>query len=565
MILVPEAQIKEYMSRGWWGSETLVDKLYAKAAADPDMEALVDPENKEKLVGMPPRRLTYAQIVRAIDNLALRFVELGVKRDDVIVVQLPNIVELPITIFAAARAGAIVSPIAVQWRTHEIRQTVALTQAKAFVSTHNFMGFDHIDVARQAIGSSVPDTMFITVDAKAPEGSISIADIFAEEPANVRDLEGRQTAANEVFTLCWTSGTETTPKGVPRSHNHWLAISTVVAESFLPDRNCVYLSIFPSINMAGLGGILFPWVITGGKLVLHHPFDLGVFLKQLIVEKVYYTLAPPALLDGLAKSPDWAAMNKGELKIVGSGSTALSSWMVKKFQDEFGIYIVNFFGSNEGCALYSAPRDFANPDDRALFFPRFGAPGLKWTAKAVEGIRTRLVDPTTETEVTEPGVVGELRIAGPTVFPGYYKAPDLNANAFDDQGYFRTGDLFAIAGDKMEKYRFQGRHKDLIIRGGMNISPEEIETLVIQYSKVAEVAAVGYPDERLGERICILVIPKPGETVTLDEINEFLKTHDIAKYKYPEVLKVIDSLPRNPLGKVIKRDIRDMLRQEACS
>lgn len=559
MILVPDAQIQEYVSRGWWGTETLVDKLFAKAAADPDMEALIDPENKETLVGLPPSRLSYNRLVRAIDNLALKFIQLGLKRDDVIVVQLPNIVELPITIFAAARAGAIVSPIAVQWRGYEISKAMELTGARFFVSTHNFKGFDNIEMARQAMGRGAARTLFLTVDKAAAEGSISVADIFTAEPANVRELEGRQTGANEVFTICWTSGTEAAPKGVPRSHNHWLASSTVVAESFLPDRNCVYQSIFPAINMAGLAGILFPWVITGGKLVLHHPFDLGIFLKQLVTEKVYYSLVPPALLDSLAKSPDWAAMDKGNLTILGSGSTALSTWMVKKFQDDFGIYVVNFFGSNEGCALYSAPRDFAAPEDRALYFPRFGVPGLQWTAKAVEGVRTRLVDPARETEINDPEVIGELRIAGPTVFPGYYKAPEINAKAFDDQGYFRTGDLFAIAGEKMEKYRFHGRYKDLIIRGGINISPEEIETLVTQHPKVMEAAAVGYPDERLGERICIVVAPRPGEILTLDEINEFLKTKDIAKYKYPEVLKLVDTLPRNPVGKVLKRQVRDIL------
>ncbi len=565
MIVVSESQIREYTSRGWWGTETFVDKLYAKAAIQPDMEALTDPDNKEMLVGLSPRRMTYAQIVRAIDSLAMKFVELGVRHDDVIVVQLPNIVELPITLLAAARAGAIVSPVPVQWRTHEIRHVLGLTQAKVFVSTHNFKGFDYIDMARHAIGSGGSVKHFLTVDETASHDALSMAEIFTGEPSSVAALEGLQTGPNEVFTICWTSGTEAAPKGVPRSHNHWAAISGVVVESFLPDRDCVYLSLFPTINMAGLAGICLPWIITGGKMVLHHPFELGLFLKQLVKENVYYTLAPPALLDSLAKSREWAAMNKGDLKIIGSGSAPLSSWMVKKFQDEFGIFIVNFFGSNEGVALYSSPKDFPHPEDRAMYFPRFGVPGISWASKAAEGIRTRLVDPVTETDVTEPGITGELRVDGPTVFPGYFRAPGLTTSAFDSQGFFRTGDLFSIAGDQLDRYRFQGRHKDLIIRGGMNISPEEIEGFVIQHPKVAEVAAVGYPDERLGERICIVVVPTPDEAVTLEEINEFLRVQDIAQYKYPEILKVVDALPRNALGKVLKRDIRNMLLQEPPS
>jgi acyl-CoA synthetase (AMP-forming)/AMP-acid ligase II len=561
MILVPEKQVNEFTANGWWGNETLIDKLYKRAAAQPDAEALVDPYNKEALVGLEPGRMTYGQAVKAIDSLALKFLELGLEKDDVVIAQLPNIIELTLTMLAAARAGLVISPIPVQWRTHEIKHAAKLTDAKAFVSTHNFMGFDHINLAKDALAQGSSVKHYLTVGPGGPDGVLNIADILAAGSRDASALEGKQSGSNEVFTLCWTSGTEAAPKAVPRSHNHWLAISGAVVESFLPDQECVYLSLFPTINMAGLGAVLVPWIITGGKMVFHHPFDLGVFLKQLMAEKVYYTLAPPALLDGLAKSPDWAKMDKGALKVIGSGSTPLSVWMVKKFQEDFGISIVNFFASNEGVALYSAPKDFPNPEDRAGYFPRFGVAGLEWKADAVKGFKTRLVDPATEKEITEPDEPGELRFAGPTIFAGYYKSPELTAKAFDDQGYFRSGDLFSIPADQPDKYLFHGRYKDLIIRGGVNISPEEIETLVVSHPKVAEVAAIGYPDERLGERICIMVTPKPGETVTLDEINAFLREKDIAKYKYPEVLKVVESLPRNPVGKILKRELRDMVQE----
>ncbi|MFH1137111.1 MAG: class I adenylate-forming enzyme family protein [Pseudomonadota bacterium] len=558
MILTPESRIKEYTAKGWWGDDTILDLLYARAAVRPDAEALVDPYNKQALVGLEPARMTYGQMVRAIDKLAAEFLRLGLGRDDVVIVQLPNIIELTLTIFAAARAGAIVSPIPVQWRGHELRHAAALTGAKAMVTSHNALGFDHLKPAREILGDAVG--VFITVGAGPAEGAIQMADILAGPEVDPALLAGKQSGPNDIFTLCWTSGTEAASKAVPRSHNHWLSISRTAVESFLPDGECVYLSLFPTINMAGLGAVLIPWVITGGKMVFHHPFDLGVFLRQLGAEKVHYTLAPPALLDSLAKSPQWAAMDRGALSVIGSGSAPLSAWMVKTFQEKFNIGIINFFASNEGVGLYSSPKDFPNPEDRAGFFPRFGVEGFNWKSESTKGVKSRLVDPHTEREITEPGVVGELRYDGPTVFPGYYKAPELTAKAFDGQGYFKTGDLFAIAGDHNEKYLFQGRHKDLIIRGGVNISPEEIETLVSGHPKVAEAAAVGSPDERLGERICVFVVPAPGETVTLEEIVEYLKTQDVAKYKLPEILKIVAALPRSPVGKVLKRDLRVALR-----
>ncbi|MBI9077098.1 MAG: acyl--CoA ligase [Desulfatibacillum sp.] len=557
MLLVPEDKIRKYTDGGYWGTETITDLIAARAKAKPDDEALVDPENKEALVRLTPQRYTYAAMQTAIDRLACRLVSLGMETDGVILVQLPNIAELVISLFAAARAGVVVSPVPVQWRSHEIRHAVAMTGARVMITSHSFAGFNHVAMVRQALDEEYRLDHIITVGSGPCDGALNMSEILADaDTPDTESLVSRKMSANDVFTLCWTSGTEAASKAVPRSHNQWLAISRMVVESFLPDEECTYLSLFPAINMAGLGAVLVPWCITGGKMVLHHPFDLGVFLKQLVVEGVYYTLAPPALLDNLAKSPDWGKMNKGNLKVIGSGSAPLSEWMVSTFQNEFGIGIVNFFASNEGVALYSSPKDFSDPATRASYFPRFGTPNLTWHSQAARGIRSQLVDPATGMEITENDVVGELCFDGPTVFCGYYKAPELTAKAFDKEGLFRSGDLFSITGDNQDKYLFHGRLKDLIIRGGMNISPEEIETLVVGHPKVAEVAAVGYPDERLGERICIVVVPVPGQSIALEEINQYLKARDIAKYKYPEVLKVVDSLPRNPLGKLLKRELR---------
>lgn len=559
MILTPETVIKEYTEKGYWGQKSVIDLLYEKAEKHQKNEALVDPLNKKDLVGASPMRLTYQEAVRYIDRLSRQFVEWDVKKGDVIIVQLPNIIELTLTIFAAARIGAIVSPIPVQWRTHEIVHAVKLTKAVVCVAPANFMGFDHIVLFRSCLSTDTSIRHYVNVGADGAGEAHNMAGILEnpllDDPAR-GDLESRGISPNDVFTICWTSGTEAAAKAVPRSHNHWLAISRAVVESFLkPNQECTYLSLFPTINMAGLGAVLIPWVITGGKMVLHHPFDLNIFLQQLSMENVYYTLAPPALLDNLAKSPQWAGMDKGNLKVIGSGSAPLSTWMVKAF-NELGIDIVNFFASNEGVCLYSCPADFPDPEDRARFFPRFGRPEFTWQSEAARGMQTRLVEPSTETEILEPGVPGELRFKGSTVFPGYYRQPELTSNAFDEQGYFRSGDLFSIEGEKMEKYCFYGRFKDLIIRGGMNISPEEIETLVAGHPQIAEVAAVGYPDPRLNERICIAVVPMPGETVTLEEINTFLEGKGIAKYKYPEHMVIFDELPRNPVNKVLKREIR---------
>ena len=200
---------------------------------------------------------------------------------------------------------------------------------------------------------------------------------------------------------------------------------------------------------------------------------------------------------------------------------------------------------------------------------RSGTPGFAWSNRSDRGYETRLVDAATGAVITEPGVAGEMRIKGPTVFSGYFRRRDLTEKAFDADGFFRTGDLFEIAtgGDgRLSRYRFVGRLKDLIIRGGMNIAPEELELLLADHPRIADVAVVGYRDgtHLHEEQICVVAVPRPEQEVTLHDVTEHLKAKEIAAYKLPKKLWVVPALPRNPVGKVLKRDLRAQLDHEAA-
>jgi len=204
------------------------------------------------------------------------------------------------------------------------------------------------------------------------------------------------------------------------------------------------------------------------------------------------------------------------------------------------------------------------PADRAQYFPRFGAPGYSWPSRIGGQTSSKLVDPNTRAVIDEPGVPGEMAIKSPGIFPGYYKRPDLTERVFDEDGYFYTGDLFEIAGDgdKLDRYRFVSRSKDIIVRGGFKISPQEIEALVAEDPSVAEAAVVGYPDSRLGEKVCLVLAPRQGETVTLQKIIDHLRQREIAVYKLPEKLVIVKRLPRNPLGKVLTQALKDQIERE---
>ena len=366
---------------------------------------------------------------------------------------------------------------------------------------------------------------------------------------------------NDVFTICWTSGTTGRSKGVPRSHNQWMASALACGDSVnLPDGS-IFLNPFPFINMAAIGGFLFFWLNIKGTMALHHPFDPNVYLSQIQNEKVVYTLAPPALLNRLIDTREQikAAFDLSALKLVGSGSAPLSPHMIEGFKDHFDIDVINVFGSNEGSALLSSPLEVPDSAERALYFPRFGRDEHKWPNRISGRIRTKLIDLESGLEITAPGIAGEMCFDGATVFDGYFKSPEDNAQAFTEDGYFRTGDLFEIAGDHNEYYRFVGRCKALIVRGGVNISPEELDEILSAHPDIMEAAVASYPDKIMGEKICAFVVPMPGKEITLSGLSDYLGELNVAKFKWPEKLQILEALPRNPMNKVVRTSLSELI------
>ncbi len=555
MDLTPPGLLETYRREGWWQGDTLHALFDRLAERTPDATAVVDVPNRGTFTVGDPERLTFGGLADEVDRVAAGLLEAGIDRDDVVMVQLPNVAELVVTILASSRIGAIVSPLPVQFRAHELRQTTALTQPAAYVTATDIGGFDHCALVDEVAPAGLRVKVAV---GEAPQGWVSWCSLDGDR--QTARAVGGTVRAQEVLTICWTSGTETDPKGVPRSHDLWTAIAYATIDGARLDVGGVLLTPFPLVNMSGIGGMLVPWLLIGGTLVLHQPMSLPVFLEQIAAERVDYTVVPPVLLTLLLTKPEMLAdADLSSLRAIGSGSAPLAPSMVKAWKDIHGIEVVNLFGSNEGIALVGGVEDIPDPEERARVFPRFGAGEREWTNRVSRGLRTKLIDPVTGDMIVDPGEVGELLVAGPTVFHGYWGRDDLTAAAFDDEGFFRTGDLFQLEDDV--HYRFVGRARDLIVRGGMKIAPEEIEGLLVQHPKIADVAVVGMGGERLEDEqtVTAVVVPVTGETVDLAELRAFLRDIGVAGYKEPRRIVVVDALPRNPLGKVLKRDIRSSL------
>ena len=563
MILVPKSRIEQFVSRGWWEETLLGERFLRMVEERGDADAVIDPPNLEHISGQVPRSLSWTALLEEVGRYAAWLDAAGLRKDDVLVAQLPNGVDLHALYLACAITGVVISPVPVQYRAHELAHVFKVTGARvaavsAQIGSHKLAR--HWLEHRRDLGSL--DSLWVLggpVPADAHDLGAALNKTGAWSAATLRaHMQSIGLTAHDVLTICWTSGTEAQAKGVPRNHNEWLVVGQSVIDAGRLQPGARMVIPFPFVNMAGLSTSLMTWLLLGATLHHHHPFDLDVFVGQLRDHPTDYTVAAPAVLTMMLKEPQLLeGVDLSRLKVVGSGGAPISEWLVEQLFERFGIELVNYFGSNEGASLSSSPFEMPDRKQRARYFPRIDAPGFTWRSVHAGKVRTRLVDTESQQDIVEPGRVGELRFTGPGIFSGYYRAPELTARAFDEEGFYRTGDLFEIAGAQGEFYRFVGRHKDIVIRGGMNVSAEEVEALLLGHPKVREAAVIGVPDPVLGERVCAVLALQPGAALSLAELVAHLRAvASVAAYKWPERLEVVDALPRNPVGKILKRELR---------
>ncbi len=551
MHTTPIARIQELTAQGLWGSDTLHGLLARQVAGNPARLAVADQPNRAELTGDAPRRLSFDQLDQASDNLAAQLLAQGIAAGDRVMVQLPNISELVVCYYAISKLGAVISPVPVQYGSHELRGLAQVLEPKLILSIAHFRG--------EALAAQAADALpGIPVLALGQDLDMNGVDQTAHDRFQAY-REAADDDANRTITVCWTSGTTGTPKGVPRSHNMWLATARTSADAGDYRAGDTLLNPFPLVNMAAVGGFLYAAAMLGCSLILHHPLDPPLFLKQLQDEQANFTIAPPALLNQLAKSPQlWQQFDFSKLRAIGSGSAPLSPEMIATVEGEYGKPVINFYGSNEGISLFSTPATASEPEVRASMFPRYGVAGMPFTGITQDTVRSKVIDPESGEDITAPGQAGELCFAGATVFDGYLD--HSGEDVFTADGYFRTGDLVEICGEPPNYYRIVGRCKDIINRGGMKISPSEIDTLLEGYPGLAEAAVCAYPDDKLGEKICACVVPlTDADTPSLEALCEYLLQRGIAKFKLPERIEVMPALPRNPMNKVVRTALQEAI------
>jgi long-chain acyl-CoA synthetase len=519
---------------------TNLSSLLENSAANyPDRTAIV----------LGDTRLNYAQVNGAANQVANLLVSRGIKPGDKVALTCVNIPHFTIVYFGILKAGATVVPLNVLNKGREVEYYLTDSEAKAYFC---FQGTPELPMAKEGWdGFSAVDTCtdfyVITVDPTAAspiEGTQTFAQaVGGQSPA----FESVQTDDDDTAVILYTSGTTGKPKGAELRHRNILdntALGTPLFGATADDPD-TYMCVLPLFHSFGQVVVQNGAVRYGGTVVMMPRFEPGPAIQLMLKEKVTYFAGVPTmywgLLGALAEDPsiDVTTLAKN-LRTAVSGGSALPIEVHHQFEKHFGVTILEGYGLSETSPVAS----FSKPGEP----PRVGSIGVP-----VPGVEMKLLKPDTWDDMPDdPDAIGEIAIKGHNIMKGYYNRPEATEEAIQD-GWFRTGDL--ARKDEDGWYYIVDRAKDMIIRGGFNVYPREIEDVLMSHEAISYAAVIGVPHEQHGEEIKALVILQPGATTTPEEIVAWSK-NEMAAYKYPRIVEVVDSLPMTATGKILKRELR---------
>jgi 2,3-dihydroxybenzoate-AMP ligase len=532
LVPYPPEFVTRYRDEGYWGTRTIGAELHATALAHPDVEALVTTE----------RRLTYAELDARTDAIAQRLVEVGLRAGDIVMMQVGNTAETIESLYALIKMGAVPVCSLVPFGHHEIDAIATIVGARAHLVQADVPDRDLIAFAAE-VREIVP-TMELTLSIRGGEGrAYRIDDV--EMLANTPDFGVTDPDALAVMQL--SGGTTGTPKAIPRLHAEYWYNAKATAERFgysVGDRVSHFL---PAVHNAGLHAAVFAAHSVGATLVLAATWAPPQVLAMLRDERITFMATMTSLIPSVCDDPSFLDATR-TLKRLSLAVPAVPRDLFERLEAH-GTPAHQFFGMSEGfcCSVpIGAPIEMRRD---TVGYPMSPADEI------------RLLDPETDHEVPA-GESGELCVRGPYTLRGYYASDEHNAVAFTKDGFYRTGDIVSIVEiDGQPCVRVEGRQKDLISRGGEKINASEIENLLVQMPGIEGAALVGMADPRLGERACAFLVHAPKAGPALAQVREFLGARGVAKYKWPERLESIEALPMTPVGKVSKRELRDILAQ----
>lgn len=530
-----------YRQQGLWGDASLADYWQQTARAMPDKIAVVDNHGVS---------YTYSALDHAASCLANWMLAKGIESGDRIAFQLPGWCEFTVIYLACLKIGAVSVPLLPSWREAELVWVLNKCQAKMFFAPTLFKQTRPVDLILPLQNQLPQLQQIVGVDKLAPAtSSLSLSQIIADNTSLTTAIT---THGDELAAVLFTSGTEGLPKGVMLTHNNILASERAYCARLNLTWQDVFMMPAPLGHATGfLHGVTAPFLI-GARSVLLDIFTPDACLALLEQQRCTCMLGATPFVYDLLNVLEKQPADLSALRFFLCGGTTIPKKVARECQQR-GIKLLSVYGSTE-----SSPHAVVNLDDPLSRF-------MHTDGYAAAGVEIKVVDDARKT--LPPGCEGEEASRGPNVFMGYFDEPELTARALDEEGWYYSGDLCRM--DEAGYIKITGRKKDIIVRGGENISSREVEDILLQHPKIHDACVVAMPDERLGERSCAYVVLKaPHHSLSLEEVVAFFSRKRFAKYKYPEHIVVIEKLPRTASGKIqkflLRKDIMRRLTQDVC-
>ena len=527
----PDDFAKRYRDKGYWKDQSLAQEFTATFTAMGKRDALIDGQ----------RTYTFTDIDRLSTNLALNLWGLGLRPLDRVVPTLPNVAEFVILYFALQKIGAIPIAALVTHRFAEINQFVELSGAVACVYPDRAGDFLFAPMIQRVQASHTHLKLRLVLgEPQANEVSLqSLIETPASLPMDVLNRVRIDPTDPCIFQL--SGGTTGIPKLIPRTNNDYAYNSKVAAKVTQVEPDSVLLLVLPiahnlPLACPGIQGFFF----QGAKVVLHANTRPAEIFSLIEKHSVTHLKVVPALLIRLINDPAIGDYDLTSVKLIQSGGQRMQPEVREKTKRLFtNAFVQENFGMSEGTLMF-----VRHDDPEEVKLETCGRP-------VCEDDEVLLLDD--DGQQVADGEVGELTVRGPYTLRGYFGVPEYNARQFTPEGFYRSGDL--MRRHPSGNYVVEGRKKDLINRGGEKISAEEVENLILGHPSVQNVACVPMPDANMGEKMCAYVIPKPGATLNLRQLTDFLLTKEIAKFKLPERLETLNEFPVSTFGKVSKKQL----------
>jgi long-chain acyl-CoA synthetase len=477
-------------------------------------------------------QMTYAQVDALSDQLAAGLQEQGLRPGDGVGLQLPNIPQFLVAYFGILKAGAVVIPMNVLLKAPEVAFHLGDSNARAFITWAGVLD----DAAKGAAEAGVSD-IFVVGDASDSQSTTPFAGLLATPPTGERPFVARE--PTDTAVIIYTSGTTGRPKGAELMHFQLYMNADIPGRLFDVREDDIIITVLPLFHVFGLSSILNIAVRFGCTVSLIPRFDAGTVVAAIERHRATIFEGVPTMFVALLQHTQLDQYDVSSLRVAISGGAAIPAQVLDAFEDRFGVVILEGYGLSETASTTTFNRSATDRRPYSVGKPIWGTELQIWDDQG------RPLPPGRDN-------VGELVTRGFHVMKGYLNSPEATAEAFAG-GWFHTGDLGYVDEDGF--VFIVDRKKELIIRGGYNVYPREVEEVLYAHPAIAEAAVVGIPDQHLGEEVKAFVALKPGQELVESELIAYCKER-IAAYKYPRVIEVRDELPKSATGKVLKKQLK---------